>query len=66
VAQYTVTRQSGNGSPETIRVITPSEMPNGQFSFDDMTVDRNAAYTYTVIAATADGKTAGRSPEVTR
>ncbi len=31
-----------------------------------MAVDRNAGYTYTVIAETTDGKTVGRSPSLTR
>ena len=66
VARYTVTRRNGNGAPESIRVISPAEMQSGQFSFDDMAVDRSTIYTYTIVAATSDGKIVGRSPAVTR
>jgi len=66
VAQYTVTRSDGSGTPEIIRVVTPAEMQNGQFSFDDMTVDQNTICTYTIIAVTSDGKTVGRTSTVTR
>ena len=42
---YNATLMDGNGAPQTIRIITPAEMPNGQFGFDDMAVDRKAGYT---------------------
>lgn len=64
VAKYVITRRSGSGAEEQIASINASELQNGAYEYNDLTLPSNSSCTYRVLALTAADMVVGQSNQV--
>lgn len=65
VQKYVLYRKQAGNSYQSIMEITPSQLQNGAFTYLDKYLDKNASYTYKIMAYDSSGEEVGVSNEQT-